>query len=73
MVHMVAEKTMAFTDGSGDNKETGGEVKNSVICRTCLPEVLLANEYGPTWDKIFACSISRHNCWTLNSRIENWD
>jgi hypothetical protein len=41
--------------GKDTNKETGAEVKHWAICKRCLPTVLLANEYGPTWDDIFAC------------------
>ena len=28
--------------------------------KKCLPTVLLANEYGPTWDDIFACHMWDH-------------
>jgi hypothetical protein len=46
--------------GRETNKETGAEVKDRAICNTGLPEVLLANEYGPTWDNIFACYLWDH-------------
>jgi hypothetical protein len=46
--------------GRETTKETGAEVKEWAICNSCLPEVLLAVEYGPNWDDIGACFLWDH-------------
>jgi hypothetical protein len=36
----------------GDDQEKNNDINELSICKTCLPEALLAVEYGPTWNDI---------------------